>query len=388
MEILGDRFSGVAPRSLCGPVSFSIYKTHRDKKHTEGVDWMKGFPWSKEDLELVKTMGGKIGIDELRNLLSVERTDRAIYHKLHKFGIYEKRVIKNYDKMKYKVIDGVKHKFCKHCERYLPSDDGYFPRDVNCADGTRNVCRECKGELFRVNSPCIPWSDEELALLKLHYPHYSNPEMVEMFFPDRTMGAVEGMGLSLKLRKTPETRDRINKFNGRRTSKLKKSKKHWVGKSNPMYDSQRYGEINPNYKGGITSLYSEMRRNINQWKTDSAIDCNYKCVLTNGAFDHIHHVYGFNFLVTKTLLEFGIEDETECIANYSVDDLKKMTSRCLELHYEHPLGVCMKDELHFLYHSEFAIATPFLFDKFVREYKSFKYDHLLSDRCKWINYCE
>lgn len=329
-------------------------------------------PWSEEDLNIIKEKGQDLEINKIINLLSVKRTPKAIQHKLSKFGIYKKqKVIKNYESIKYKNISGIIHKLCKQCERYLPSDEDYFPTDSNMLEGIRNVCRECKGEQFRVNSDVEFWTDEEIDIMLINYPHYSNPEMIDMFLNNRTISSLEHKAKELGLYKTENTINMINKINGVKTSQRKLKNKDWVGETNPKYNSQRFGELNPNYKGGITSLFSEMRRNITQWKIDSARECGFLCIFTKERFDHIHHLYSFNKIAQETLNELGMTSVYDDISNYTKEELKVITDKCLEIHYRYPLGVCLIKNIHMDFHSEFGSYdnTPEQFYQFVQNYK-------------------
>lgn len=328
-------------------------------------------PWSEEDLSIIRTRGYELSIEEIIGLLSVKRTPKAIQHKLSKFGIHKKqRVIKNYNSIKYKNVDGIIHKLCKQCERYLPSNEDYFPADLNMLEGIRNVCRECKGEQFRINSDVEFWTDEEIDIMLINYPHYSNPEMVELFLNNRTISSLEHKAKQLELYKTFETIDRINKHNGKLVSIRKKEENKWVGSTNPYYNSQRFGELNPNYRGGITSLYSEMRRNITQWKIDSAKQCNFVCIVTGKRFDHIHHLYSFNKIAQETLNELGISDVYDDISLYSKEELKTIIDKCLEIHYRYPLGVCLNKNIHMDFHLEYGRYdnTPEQFYEFLNKY--------------------
>lgn len=348
----------------------------------------KAVPWSKEDLTIIKEKGKDLSINEIIGLLSVKRTPKAVQHKLSKFGIYRKqKLINNYNSIKYKTIDGILHKLCKQCERYLPSTEDYFPTDSTLLKGIRNVCRECKGEQFRVNSDVEFWSDNEIDLMLMNYPHYSNPEMIDLFFNNRTISSLEHKAKELGLYKTENTKDRINKLNGKKVSKRKINNKDWVGNKNPKYNSQRFRELNPNYKGGITSLFSEMRRNITQWKIDSTKQCGFLCIFTGERFNHIHHLYSFNKIAQQTLNELGLISVYEDISLYTKEELKVIIDKCLEIHYRFPLGVCLTEDIHSIFHAEYGRYdnTPEQFYEFRDRYFNFEFDYLLNEKHKYKN---
>ncbi|MCE5220090.1 MAG: hypothetical protein LLF98_02180 [Clostridium sp.] len=336
-------------------------------------------PWSEEDLNIIREKGKDLEIDEIINLLSVKRTHKAVQHKLSKFGIHrKKKVIKNYDEIKHKYIDDVQYKLCKQCERYLPCSEDYFPTDIKgTIDGLRNVCRECKGELFRINSPIKPWTDEEINLMIINYPYYSNLEIIELFLNDRNVSSLEHKAKELGLYKTLETKNRINKDAGKLISIRKKEENKWIGSDNPFYNSQRFGELNPNYKGGISVLSLEIRRNIKQWKFDSMKNSNYKCFFTGERFDVIHHLYSLDNIIQDALSETKLP-LYDSIGWYTQEELQTIIDKCLELHYRYPLGICMQNKYHVKFHLEFGYGnnTPEQFYEFIDNYNKGKYKDL------------
>ncbi len=109
--------------------------------------------WIENDIKIVENNYKDVLIKDIIPLLSVQRTEKAIMHMAQKLGIRKiESYVNNYNNLKYKIIDNVLHKYCKSCGRYLPFGYDYFPKDDSCIDNYRNVCRECKGEQFRVNS--------------------------------------------------------------------------------------------------------------------------------------------------------------------------------------------------------------------------------------------
>ena len=334
--------------------------------------------WSEEDLNIIKEKGKELSIDEIINLLSVKRTPKAIKHKLSKFGIYKKqKVIKNYESIKYKDIDGTIHKLCKQCERYLPSNKDYFSEDSNMLEGIRNVCRECKGEEFKINSNVEFWTDKEINFLIDNYSIFSNPELITLFFYNRTISSLEHKAKELNLNKDKQTINRLNKNNGTLTSIRKLLNEDWGGQDNPQYNSQRFGELNPNYKGGISSLYQELRRNIYNWKLDSMEYCNYKCIITGDRFNAIHHLYSFDLIIQETLNEllFPLYNN---ISMYTQNELEMIINKCLEIHYRYGLGVCLRNDIHKLFHDNFGYGnnTPEQFNIFKENYNKGYYNNV------------
>lgn len=165
------------------------------------------------------------------------------------------------------------------------------------------------------------WTNAELELLKEVYPHYTNKELSERFFPNRTPRAIEScaskMGWSGKSedgyiraciarseamkgiphpmseeakRKSSATKrayfqksdDPNNPANEtrRKMSEAKKRVGKWKGEDNPRHKTPLFGEKNGRWQGGITDLYRGLRNGIGQWQRDSMEFCHYKCVIT------------------------------------------------------------------------------------------------------------
>ncbi|WP_280770063.1 hypothetical protein [Salipaludibacillus daqingensis] len=112
-----------------------------------------------------------------------------------------------------------------------------------------------------------------------------------------------------------------------------------------------HGENHPNWKGGISTLSTYLRRYINNWKRDSLAYYGEKCIIT-GADSNIiiHHLYSFQSIVLEVLIELKYQ-LYESISEYSNDQLKAMSVKCLEIHYRYPLGVPLEKHVHEEFHS-------------------------------------
>jgi hypothetical protein len=97
-----------------------------------------------------------------------------------------------------------KTKICKKCGRELPLTEKYYPKDKGCKDGFRNVCRECQtghssGVLKDDYIKARRWTDAEIDLLKENYANYTQIELRDKFFPDRSVQAVISKAGQMKL---------------------------------------------------------------------------------------------------------------------------------------------------------------------------------------------
>ena len=288
-------------------------------------DFYPGFKaesWNQHDIDIVLEYYEQKSIKNIIPMLTTNRTEKSILHMAGKLNLRKnKNFIEGYKQMQYKIVDNNLLKLCKCCEEYLPVNRLYFPEDINCTDNLRNVCRKCKGEKYLFDSNVHIWNQDEINIIISNYSNMTNIELKNTYFPYLSTNKIMSKGNNLNLYKSEETLDKMFKEIGKITSDRLLFLEKWKGEDNPQYNSQRFGELNPNYKGGISALYQELRRNIKQWKLDSMENCNYKCFLSNNRFDHIHHLYSFESIVKDTLEETGLP-LYENISWYTQDELQ------------------------------------------------------------------
>lgn len=286
--------------------------------------------------------------------------------------------------------EGTRH--CKKCQRDLPNDSLHFPYDKSCKDKLRNVCRECNPKYKRFlevgHRTNEEWSDTDLELLKSIYKDYTNNEIIEKFFPNRTIRSLETISFKNGFNhKSEETLDRGRKIGAMNNPMCQKglifSEEHkqnisigarkryenpeqrelarqnaikrglGVGDSNPIHLNPLYGEKNGRWKGGASALIEQLRRDIIDWKKDSTEFCNYKCIFTGGRFQNIHHIISFNSLVDRALDITRLERRSK-ISDYSNEEYENLKTCLIELHNQTLFGACLCEELHELFHKEYT----------------------------------
>ena len=340
----------------------------------------KAESWNQYDINIIIENYEQKTIKDILPLLTTNRTEKAVLHIASKLNLRKnKNFIDGYKQIQYKIVDNNLLKLCKCCEEYLPNNKLYFPEDIKCTNNLRNVCRLCKGEKYLFDSNVHIWNQDEINIIINNYSNMTNTELKNTYFPYLSINKIMSKGNNLNLYKSEETLNKMFKEIGKITSDRLLFLERWKGEDNPQYNSQRFGELNPNYKGGISALYQELRRNIKQWKLDSMENCNYKCFLSNNRFDHIHHLYSFESIVKDTLEETGLP-LYENISWYTQDELQKLIDKCLEIHYRHPLGICLEEKYHMKFHSEFSYGnnTPEQFYEFIENYYNGDYKDLLN----------
>jgi hypothetical protein len=145
------------------------------------------------------------------------------------------------------------------------------------------------------------------------------------------------------------------------------------------YYKSRTGEGNNRWNGGITSLTNFLRNQINDWKYDSLKASNFQCCLSRNKTNLvIHHLYSFGKIVKETIKELQI-DLRKNTSQYSDEELKLLTDKCLELHYKHGLGVVITQQNHLLYHKIYKYHgnTPAQFEEFRTRYLSGEFNDQL-----------
>ena len=303
------------------------------------------------------------------------------------------------------------HIFCKKCGRELPHIYQYFPEDKSCKNGLRNVCRECsnhyKNFLPDDYIPNAHWTDKEDEIMYTNYHDYTGEELQEKFFPDRTIRAIECRADTLGVAwKTQETYERSKIQRGKKLSIIMKGRKmsdeakqklsesmkeyykthtpwwkgkkrppeqckqisernirlgKWKGENNPRFINPLSGSDNPNWKGGITNFYQELRSDTKDWFNESMEFCNYSCVVSGLNFDNVHHTTAFKDIVDETFKLVDI-DKRNTVSDYTEEEFDNLTEVLKYLHNEYGLGACITKEVHKLFHDNYGYKNFTAYD--------------------------
>lgn len=120
----------------------------------------------------------------------------------------------------------------------------------------------------------------------------------------------------------------------------------------------------------LPTHYADLLRFVqahnSQWKKESMAACNYKCVITGGSFDHIHHLYAKNSILNDALRNLGVNRDFD-INNCDDETKDAILREFLNEQSKHPLGVCLRGDVHMAYHSKYGRGynTPDEFKEFV-----------------------
>ena len=324
-------------------------------------------------------------------------------------------------------------RICKKCLRELPLDIKYFNPDKNCPNGLRFICRECAGKPFKTHGDdwSRDWTEEELDILKKCYAEYTGRELKEKYFPDRTIRAIECAGAKLgivkndvakakankrradlcrasftgrsisdetKLKLSIAAKERYRKFGSptkglkwseeskRKASERKKAVGKWKGDANPRHTNPLNGKDNPNWKGGTTPLYHELRSDTREWFIESGALSHFKCLITGLHLDNVHHLVPFRDIVDEVFEVLGLVYKRS-IADYTPEEEENIRSLLKELHIQYGHGIGLNKEVHKLFHDNYGYfnSTKGDFKSFVIGIKHGVYDDYFKEHNLPIN---
>lgn len=327
---------------------------------------------------------------------------------------------------------GTRH--CKKCNRDLPNNKLYFPIDLSCVDGLRNVCRECSNKEAGFLDPNYTvyekWTDEENNILFKYYKDFTGEELHNLFLPNRTIRSIEchagtlglqGKNYDAKVRAnlsrslknseklkgrtlSDESRKKISDtkkeyfkthdgwWKGKKRSKeqckqiSERQKGKWAGNKNPRHLNPLNGELNGRWKGGILPTYIELRSDTKEWFNDSMKFCEYKCVITGKNFDNVHHTTPFRDIVDE-VFEITKVEVKQKVCDYTDIEFSQLRETLKELHNLYGYGACINKEVHKLFHDNYGYTnfSPFDFLDFLYRIDVGEFDEWFKENNLVIN---
>lgn len=112
-----------------------------------------------------------------------------------------------------------------------------------------------------------------------------------------------------------------------------------------------------------------IRGQLSEWKKQSMISCKYQCIFTGAKEFQIHHTYPVNRILDDIFKKYNIQDKN--FQEYSQNELDYILELFLEEQDKHPLCVCIRKDIHDLYHTIYGKTTnnKNQWNKFVKEYR-------------------
>lgn len=221
------------------------------------------------------------------------------------------------------------------------------------------------------------WSENELEALKKHYKILEIDELLN-FLPNRSKECIYIKASDLGLHRE-QNFYKDYEINFVKNNALVLSDEEIASVLNRSVKSIQAKRLELGFSKfdrikGYSTLSEYIRGHIFKWKMDSLKKCNYKCVLTGESFDCIHHIHGFNLIFNEMIKDYNLEIK-EDISLYTNEELDFMLKCFNALQNKYPLGVCLRKDLHILFHSLYGYGnnTEEQWDEFSNNYKNGNY---------------
>lgn len=196
----------------------------------------------------------------------------------------------------------------------------------------------------RLNISCREkWSKKEIDILKDNYENVPISEICKML-PNRTKNTIKTLAHSMGL-----------------------ISKTWTDRVSSV-ESYKY-------------ISDFIRSNNDQWKKVSSQKCLNKCFITNETKYEIHHLYGFNSILSNVL-------DNVCYKNVELENLTHNELMDILEQFKHEqskymYGICISKSIHNDFHKVFGYGnnTPEQFEEYIRT----KYPNKLEEYRKIIH---
>ena len=228
------------------------------------------------------------------------------------------------------------------------------------------------------------WTNEEDVLLSKLYGQTPINQVLE-HFPNRSRNSIILHAISMNLKSfdynpwTIEednyikdnwktTPDKLIADNLGRTFRATKCRRETLGLFRRNMEKTKYDSISRFIRG-----------KIQYWKIASMKKCNYQCVLTGSKKFHIHHLYSFNQIILDIFNKYDFPNY-DTFGEYSDEELDMILDKFIEEQNSHPLGVCIDENIHKLFHSVYGqyCNTPEQWYQFEKDYKNGMYNEYIN----------
>lgn len=225
------------------------------------------------------------------------------------------------------------------------------------------------------------WTNDELNIIKTYYPIESVDEVCYRL-SNRTRQAVIRQANNLGIKSLLTTKvywsihdekllyDNWNNMTDDELSIL-------IGKDRKSILNKRWScgllRFNHYNEASYENIIKYIRGNIWCWKSESIKSCNYQCVLTGSKDFQVHHLYNLSSIFNEMIEENNIILK-DSFSDYSEEELSFILSKFIEKQNQYPLGVCIRTDLHNLFHKEYGkIVTPEMWYEFEDNFRKGKY---------------
>ena len=129
-------------------------------------------------------------------------------------------------------------------------------------------------------------------------------------------------------------------------------------------------------ENSLSKLNKSLRSSLGRWVKDSKISCDNKCIFTGVKNFDVHHLQPYNAIIKEALVTLKIEIQQE----YTSEEYISIKHLVVELHNKYPLGVCISNKIHNLFHSLYSKEPSIKdFEEFKKRYELGEFIELLKD---------
>lgn len=329
------------------------------KLRSIGIYENKTIRWSNEELEILKNNYSTTDWDVLLNLL-YRHNKEDIITKASKLGIKREQYFWSEEE-----IDILKNSYFKG----LPLKD--IEKLLNGKFNQRSIATKAnKLGIAKIKK----WTDEEIDIMKNYYSSMPLDEICKLL-PNRKRDNIiaKAKNLGVKsyeyLQKHWSEEDLeflIFNYKNMTDEEIANILNRSVDSIRGKRDCLKL--LRPVEKGVYDYLSEYIRKRNKQWKKDSIKNCGYQCVITQGRFQAIHHLYGMNLILKETLEELSMI-EKEHFEDYTENELNIIVNKFYEVQSRYPLGLCLSKEIHKDFHDKYGYGnnTPEQFEKYLKE---------------------
>jgi len=365
-SIITDYNNGMIPRDLAIKYNRSsgcIINKLKDK----GIYKCKNVRFNSMDLPFIIEMYSTGNFEEIFKKYP-KLSKRSLYVKMSELGI----------------ISGYKTLWNEEETEFLK--ENYFDLSIDELEkifNYRHSKSSIRSKAFKEfgYSTSKKWTDKENKLLSELYPKIPLNDICN-YFPGRSKDAIAIHARSLGLvafyvldtywtdsetEFLKENWEMLSDYDLsivlNRNQRSVKTKRNLLGLFRISTDTNNYETLNKLVRGRIA-----------EWKKYSMKQCNYQCVITGSKIFEIHHLYPVNRILSDVFTQHK-DLEYKDISKYTTNELDSIISLFIDEQNKHPLGVCVRKDIHDLYHSLYGKYdnTPEQWDVFIRNLKNEKY---------------
>lgn len=112
---------------------------------------------------------------------------------------------------------------------------------------------------------------------------------------------------------------------------------------------EKCGELSPQWRGGIYKTKDYFREFLTEWKIKSCEKYNFKCALSGGKIEAVHHVVSYTNILYEAHINVNVEIKSE-IGQYSEQEIECVKYEIIKLHEFYGLGIPLNGDIHREFH--------------------------------------